>query len=91
MRPDLCGAIVMFDRRWKGIKVIAAVPTGEEIPQKTLDRLRQFAKVNSIPLVFTANPVKDGEFLKTVKTGFGPPEFVDAVSKAVGGNDIVKF
>lgn len=91
MRPDLCGAIVMFDRRWKGIKVIATVPTGEKIPQETLNKLRTFAKVNGIPLMFSENPLKDGVFGKTVKTGYGPTEFVAAVRDSVGEDDVVRF
>jgi len=91
MRPDICGAIVMLDRRWKGIKVIAAVPTGEEIPPETLEWLRAFALSKSTPLIFCHHPLKEGEYGRTVKTGFGPPGFVKAVKEAIGGDDVVRF
>jgi len=91
MRPNLCGAIVMLDRRWKGIKVITAVPTGEEIPPKTLEWLRAFAIRTSTPLIFAQNPIREGKFAATTKTGFGPPAFVKAVKEAIGPEDIVKF
>ena len=91
MQPNKCGAIVMLDRRWKGIKVITAVPTGEVIPDDTLKWLRSYARKKTIPLIFSTNPVADGKFEKSVKTGFGPPAFVEAVKKSIGPNDIVKF
>lgn len=91
MRPDVSGAIVMLDRRWKGIKVINAVPTGEEIPPKTLEWLRAFAVSKSTPLIFSKHPIRDGEFAPSFKTGFGPPAFVKAVKEAIGEDDVVRF
>ena len=91
MRPDQSGAIVMFDRRWKGIKVILAVPTGEELTPETLKWLRKLALKKSVPLIFASHPLTDGKFDKTVKTGFGPPAFATAVKEMIGSNDVVKF
>jgi len=91
MQPNLCGAIVMLDRRWKGIKVISAVPTGEAIPVETLAWLRKFALKKGTPLIFSEQPLTQGVYGKTVKTGFGPPAFVEAVRKSIGPDDIVKF
>jgi hypothetical protein len=91
MRPDLCGAIVMLDRQWNGIKVITAVPTGENIPEAMLKWLRSFAIGKSTPLVFSTFPFRDGTFGASQKTGFGPPAFVKAVKESIGPEDIVKF
>ena len=91
MQPNRCGAIVMLDRRWKGIEVVAAIPTGEAIPEKTLTWLREFAMKKGTPLIFSEHPVSDGAYGKAVKTGFGPPAFVEAVRKSIGPDDIVTF
>jgi hypothetical protein len=44
MRPDVCGAIVMFDHlTWLGEGVIVAVATGTDMPQATFDWLQGLA------------------------------------------------
>ena len=48
-------------------------------------------KKKQVPLVFTENTVRDGEFDKSIKTGFGPPSFVRKVKSSLGSDDIVKF
>lgn len=44
MRPDVCGAIVMFDLlTWLGEGVIVAVATGTDMPQATFQWLKGLA------------------------------------------------
>ena len=79
MKPSKCGAIVMLNREWEGIKVVYAHPTGEKIPEKTMNWLKQFCIGNSIPLVFYENMSADGRLSGMKRTGFGPPSFARAV------------
>ena len=56
MRPDVCGAIVMFDHlTWQGDVVIVAVATGTEMPQATFEWLKGLAAIwqkNLLTLAF---------------------------------------
>jgi hypothetical protein len=46
MRPDLCGAIVMFDHlTWLGDGIIVAVATGSQMPQATFQWLQGLAAI----------------------------------------------
>jgi hypothetical protein len=46
MRPDVCGAIVMFDHiHWQGVGVIVAVATGHDIPPATFQWLKGLASI----------------------------------------------
>ena len=46
MRPDICGAIVMFDHlTWLGDGVILAVATGAQMPQATFQWLQGLAAI----------------------------------------------
>ncbi|PQA80658.1 hypothetical protein C5F52_23320 [Limnohabitans sp. TS-CS-82] len=47
MRPDICGAIVMFDHlTWLGDGVIVAVATGSGMPQATFEWLKGLAALS---------------------------------------------
>lgn len=56
MRPDVCGAIVMFDHlTWRGDVVIVGVATGSEMPQATFEWLKGLAAMwqkNLLTLAF---------------------------------------
>ena len=91
MRPDLSGAIVRFERKWRGNQTITAIPVGAKIPQETLDWLMAYAREQQIPLIFLENFVKEGRFSGWKKTGYGPPAFVEEVKTSININDIVRL
>jgi hypothetical protein len=89
MRPDLCGAIVFLSRKWNGWNVVKAVPTGECIPEDTLEWLKAYAREKGIPLLFETRLLKDGKFHGLRKLGYGPPDFLHTVENAIGSDDIM--
>jgi hypothetical protein len=89
MRPDRCGAIIMLDRKWNGWSIIKAVPTGETIPEETLEWLKAYARDNKIPLLFQYNLKKDGRYYGQKNMGYGPPAFLKQVEVSVGPEDIM--
>lgn len=91
MRPDRCGAIVLFDRPWKQWKVIAAFPCGPRIPRETLERLMACAREHHIPLLFHEHVMVNGEYTDLKRTGYGPPAFAQAARDHVGPDDIFRI
>jgi len=91
MRPNQCGAIVMFDRKWNGWRIIYAVPTGDKIPQETMEWLIAYASEKKIPLLFHENLVRDGKYYGVRNLGYGPPAFQEHVRTAIGPEDIMTF
>jgi hypothetical protein len=91
MRPDQCGAIVMLDRKWNGWSIIKAVPTGATIPEETIEWLKAYARDKKIPLLFSANLEKDGNYHGVTNMGYGPPAFVERVKLDIMPEDIMKF
>ena len=90
MRPDQCGAIVMFDRKWNGWNIVKAVPTGASIPEETLEWLKAYAREKKKPLLFQENLVgEDGNFNGLRSVGYGPPAFQEHVKEAIGIEDIM--
>ena len=89
MRPDVCGAIVFFSRKWGRWSVVKAVPTGEFIPEDTLEWLKAYARQKGKPLLFEKRLLKDGNFHGMKKLGYGPPEFLVDVENAIGPEDIM--
>ena len=89
MRPDRCGAIVDFKRKWHGRTVVKAVPIGECIPEDTLEWLQTYAREKGIPLLFSKRLLKDGEFVGSKLLGYGPPDFIHAVENALTPEDIM--
>ena len=84
MRPDRCGAIVLFDRHWNDWKVIKAFPTGEAIPEKTLEWLMDCVRETGMPMIFYRNTKDaDGRFSGMRQFGFGPPAFIEAVRSQI--------
>ena len=81
MRPDKCGAIVFLWRDWHGHKVINAVPVGREIPERTLEWLKDFAQKQGRPLMFVERIVEDEKYTGVRYFGFGPAEFCQQVEK----------
>jgi hypothetical protein len=88
MRPNECGAIVMLDKKWKGKPIIMASPTGEKIPQATLDWLMAYARQHSIPLLLRENLMKNGVFNGFKKMGYGPSWFIHAVETEILPDDV---
>ena len=91
MRPDQCGAIVLLDRKWRGHKIIAALPTGPRIPEETLEWLKKYAVEQGTPLVYREHFFEDGEYKYSRKMGFGPPAFVQAVQAGLMREDVIMF
>ncbi len=91
MRPNECGAIVLWGKKWNEWNVIRAVPTGERIPEDTLEWLKAYARENNIPLLFIENMFKDGKYYGLSQTGYGPPAFTHAVKNEIHPEDILKF
>lgn len=79
MKPNQCGAIVKWKQQWKKWWVIYALPVGEAIPQATLERLMVIARKSMMPMIFITNEFKDGKCINHFETGFGPPDFLEAV------------
>lgn len=77
MRPDQGGAIIYLSKlNWNNLQVDVAVPTGEQIPQATLDWLIAFSGQHKRPLIFMTQLMKDGQYInKQSMTGVGPPAF----------------
>ena len=82
MKPNECGAIILFDRKWAGAPVITAVPVGERIPDDTLAWLMAFTRKKQIPLIWSENVLKNGRYIRTKRSGFGPPAFILSVKNA---------
>jgi hypothetical protein len=55
MRPDLSGVIVLIGRKYGGHEVIWAAPTGKEIPEESLELIKQLAQSQSLPLIYLVN------------------------------------
>ena len=91
MKPSECGAIVLFDRKWREKKVIRAVPTGQKIPENTLEWLRALARELSLPLLYSEHIFEDNVYIGKKKLGYGPAAFIRAVETEVGPEDIMMF
>ena len=89
MRPDLSGAIVMFNQKWNDWLVIKAIPWGTEIPTATLERLKALASEQRTPLLFYENLRKDGRYSGLKGLGYGPPAFLKAVEQSIGFDDML--
>ena len=88
MRPDKSGAIVMLDKKWGGWRIIYASPTGERIPEKTLDWLMAYAREHKIPLMYRENLMEEGKLPGHKRLGYGPPAFLEAVKNSMSLDDI---
>jgi len=91
MRPDLCGAIILFNRKWNRWNVVKAIPTGEKIPDETMSWLMNYVKETRTPLIFQIHLVKNGRFIGMKMMGAGPPAFIEDVRNAIGPEDIFKI
>ncbi|MFC1719853.1 hypothetical protein ACFL00_01770 [Pseudomonadota bacterium] len=91
MRPDRCGAIVMFDLKWNGWSIVKAVPTGACIPEETMEWLMAYAREHKIPLLFQENLVLNGKYHGVRHRGYGPPAFQEHVKISVGPEDIMRL
>jgi hypothetical protein len=89
MRPDRCGAIVVFDQTVLHMKVFVAAPVGAVIPEPTMNWLMRFAREKALPLLHWENLYRHGEYSGQVQSGFGPPAFRQAVSAAKGPLDVM--
>lgn len=91
LKPNRSLAIVQLDKKWRGYRIIKALPVGARIPQETLDWLIAYAEELRRPLIFTENLYRDGKFSGWKQTGFGPPAFVELVKTSIGDEDIIRF
>ncbi|HMB58689.1 MAG TPA: hypothetical protein VKN35_02155 [Xanthomonadales bacterium] len=83
MRPDQCGAIVVLGQDWRHWRVIRAVPVGWTIPDETLRRIKHFAVVQRMALIYHEFEHIDGAYSRTQRIGFGPPDFVKSFREAL--------
>jgi hypothetical protein len=76
-RPNECGALVIDGvLEWQGLKVDLAVPVGREIPEETLNWLKQFAEQKMRPLMYQQQDPEVDILEKTPLTlAYGPPAF----------------
>ncbi len=79
MRPDKCGAIVKWKQKWKKWWIMHVLPTGEEIPQATLERLIPIARQARMPMLMVRNEFEGSKCVGHFEQGFGPPDFLEAV------------
>jgi hypothetical protein len=80
MRPDLSGVIVVMDRVvWREQKVIVGIPSGKQIPEKSLQYLLGLSKITGMNLLTVSYTMtEDNRFTGTSKiSAFGEPQFVD--------------
>jgi hypothetical protein len=77
MRPDQSKTIVLFNRlQWRGKAAIVAVAVGTDIPQRTLDWLKQYAQLNIRPLLWEEYEAVDGRLTgRTRVAAHGPADF----------------
>ena len=92
MSPQECGAIILFDHKWRDDNyidaqpIVVALPIGTKIPNSTLKWLMNFSGKNRIPLRWYENIIENGKFIRTKQFSHGPPAFVGA-SKNVTTNE----
>jgi hypothetical protein len=91
MRPDRCGAIILFNRTWNRWKVVKAIPTGEKIPDETLRWLLWYVEKERTPLIFQVNLVEKDRYVGMKMMGAGPPAFVEDVRNAISPEDVFKI
>lgn len=88
LRPDRCGAIVLADRDYLGWKVWIATPTGWKIPKNTLRKLMRLAREQSMPLIYIENFHENGEYTHFSRSGYGPRDFVEAITRDTSALDL---
>jgi len=91
MRPDQCGAIVMPGRKYKGWSVIMATPTSWVIPEATLVWLMTYSRQQATPLIYIENLHKNGVYTHFKRSGYGPLDFVRAITDSKEDLDIRKI
>ncbi len=87
LKPSVAGVIVLTDRKWRGWKVLRAIPTGKSIPEETLEQLRLIAQKLGLPLLFYERIVEDGDFTGVQQMAYGSAAFADAVKQLGPGED----
>ncbi|MFT5141175.1 MAG: hypothetical protein ACI9CB_002846 [Rhodothermales bacterium] len=91
LKPNNSDVIVLLDRKWKGKKVIVAVPAGKKIPDESLEWLMGYTRKTSIPLIFYERIEENGIFTGKTRRGYGPPSFLRAVKTELIPEDITKL
>lgn len=81
MRPDRCGVIVVNNRSYQQWKIILATPTGWRIPDDALRNVKAYAQQQRTPLIYIENLGNDGVYSHFSRSGFGPRDFIDAVTR----------
>jgi hypothetical protein len=79
MRPDISGVIVVWDRMvWRDQKVIVGIPSGEDIPEKSLKYLLGLSKITGMNLLTVSFTLGiEQRFTGESKiSAFGDPEFI---------------
>jgi hypothetical protein len=80
MRPDISGVIVVMDRLvWREQKVIVGIPSGEKIPEKSLQYLLGLSKLTGMNLLTVRFNVDAGRnYIGSSKvSAFGEAQFVE--------------
>ena len=81
-KPSEARVIVIFNKiQWQGFPVDLAIPVGKKIPPRSLNWLKNFAKKNGRPFIYTEQQSQI-EFQKQQKVfGYGPPDFQQQVAQ----------
>ena len=88
LRPDRCGAIVLFHRPWQGWEVVRAIPVGDEVPPATLQWLMDYARQKQQPLMWFIRTRENGDYGSIKRMGYGPPAFRETVKYAIEPQDL---
>jgi len=91
MRPDQAGVIVLLGRSWQRWPIIDAIPTGQTIPEDSVEWLKSYAQEARIPLILRDYLKKGDKYVGQTTRGFGPPAFRDTVKYSIGPKDIVRM
>lgn len=91
MRPDRAGVIVLLGRKWQGWRIIDAIPTGQAIPEESVEWLKAYAQEVRTPLILRDYLKKGDKYVGQQSRGFGPPAFRETVRYAIGPEDIVRM
>ena len=68
--------------------VVAALPVGPAIPEDTLNRLIEYAKERSQPIIFLEHEVVDGQYVRSKQLCTGPAEFMVEAKNGITADDI---
>lgn len=91
MKPSVCGAIVIFNRKWHNRTVIRAIPTDKTIPDDTIKWLMAYAQRHKTPLLLSVFVFEGDNYVGEKLAGYGPPSFTHAVNTEIWPDDVLMF